>query len=403
MPIRIIRGNSYLLNKVRGESMVALRVYYSTRMLGDSSGSGSPSASKPKQVAKDWLENNFDIDIKPPSPCNRKDMYEAHDKAYVDAVLDADRTDGFGLKRMANIKSFPYTSGAMYAAARYCLKCSQSSCAALCSGFHHAGWDFGGGYCTFNGLIIAAMKLKKNGLASKVGILDLDQHYGNGTDQIINKLRLDYIQHYSAGGEYSRPDHAKEFLKKLPEIVKKFKGCDIILVQFGADPHIDDPLGGFLTTNQLKKRDQIVFQGCADLNIPVAWNLAGGYQKDKDGGIKPILDIHRNTVITAIKALKVFKKNRGIRSRFRKKPISNAPTFGERLIVHSVRFTIKQDRLLSNYVNMIERNTGEKVTYSWVVNELINLGVKPFETKHIYHQDLQIEYDGFKDDDDDEN
>ena len=56
-------------------------------------------------------------------------------------------------------------------------------------------------------------------------------------------------------------------------------GCDLILYQAGADPHIDDPLGGWLTTKQLQQRDKRVFSASAEWKIPVAWNLAGGYQR----------------------------------------------------------------------------------------------------------------------------
>jgi hypothetical protein len=30
--------------------------------------------------------------------------------------------------------------------------------------------------------------------------------------------------------------------------------------------------------------------------VPVAWNLAGGYQVEPDGGIEPVLAIHRRTL-----------------------------------------------------------------------------------------------------------
>ena len=54
--------------------------------------------------------------------------------------------------------------------------------------------------------------------------------------------------------------------------------CSVLLYQAGADPHIDDPLGGALTSSQLARRDTIVFDGCRVLGLPIAWNLAGGYQ-----------------------------------------------------------------------------------------------------------------------------
>ena len=76
--------------------------------------------------------------------------------------------------------------------------------------------------------------------------------------------------------------------------------CDVILYQAGADPHINDPLGGFLTTNQLRERDRLMFEAANSIGIPIAWNLAGGYQVDSGGGIQPILDIHNNTMLECV-------------------------------------------------------------------------------------------------------
>ncbi len=70
----------------------------------------------------------------------------------------------------------------------------------------------------------------------------------------------------------------------------------MLLYQAGADPHVDDPLGGFLTTDELARRDAIVFGEARALGLPVAWNLAGGYQRDARGGIEPVLQIHENTL-----------------------------------------------------------------------------------------------------------
>ena len=51
-------------------------------------------------------------------------------------------------------------------------------------------------------------------------------------------------------------------------------------------------LGGWLTTQQLHKRDRLVFETAAELRIPVAWNLAGGYQTP----LRKVLKIHDNTM-----------------------------------------------------------------------------------------------------------
>jgi acetoin utilization deacetylase AcuC-like enzyme len=83
--------------------------------------------------------------------------------------------------------------------------------------------------------------------------------------------------------------------------------CDVVLYQAGADPHLDDPLGGWLTTEQLRRRDAGVFASFREIGVPVAWNLAGGYQKAADGSIPRVLEIHDNT---AIECVRTFARGR---------------------------------------------------------------------------------------------
>nr|WP_272873617.1 hypothetical protein [Candidatus Accumulibacter phosphatis] len=137
----------------------------------------------------------------------------------------------------------------------------------------------------------------------KVCILDFDQHWGDGTQNIIDHLQGEsQIVHYSPTGEFGRPGRAEGFLARIPALLELFQGCDLILYQAGADPHIDDPLGGWLTTDQLYRRDRTVVEELHRLGIPVAWNLAGGYQRDAAGSIRPVLNIHDNTLVAFVEA-----------------------------------------------------------------------------------------------------
>jgi acetoin utilization deacetylase AcuC-like enzyme len=146
--------------------------------------------------------------------------------------------------------------------------------------------------------MVASLKLKKEGLVNKVGILDLDNHFGNGTENIIKKLGVDFIHHYTFGAHSIGPDNAEDWLKRLPSIVRDFKNCDLVLFQAGADPHINDPLGGNLTSEQMEQRDFIVFSELKKMGIPTVWNLAGGYQKP----LQKVLDLHTNTLKVCLKA-----------------------------------------------------------------------------------------------------
>jgi acetoin utilization deacetylase AcuC-like enzyme len=81
-------------------------------------------------------------------------------------------------------------------------------------------------------------------------------------------------------------------LSTLPQIIEDYFGhCDLVLYQAGADSHIDDPFGGRFTTEQFRLRDQIVFKKLSELEIPVVWNLAGGYQDP----IEKVLSLHTIT------------------------------------------------------------------------------------------------------------
>ncbi|MDD4277692.1 MAG: histone deacetylase, partial [Candidatus Cloacimonetes bacterium] len=159
------------------------------------------------------------------------------------------------------------------------------------SGFHHASYNQTMGFCTFNGLMVAAVLLKRADLVDSIGIIDFDVHWGNGTLDIIRRLNIDYITHMAFSDQIGR--NYDTWLKGLyASLEAKFDGSTLLLYQAGADPHIDDPLGGELSTEQMRLRDRIVFRYAHDKGIPIAWNLAGGYQTPID----KVLALHLNTV-----------------------------------------------------------------------------------------------------------
>ena len=269
-------------------------VFFNDHMVCMDNLSFSPSAGKPAAVVKEWVRLFGDrITIRDFEPVTPSVLALAHDRKFVDGVLKCDRPNGFGNKLTVVAESLPYTTGAMLAAAREAVATGLVAVAPV-SGFHHAGYESAGGFCTFNGLMVTARwLLDHDPLVQRVGILDLDQHYGNGTDNIIDTLELEDVVHYSAGGH--RHPSADHFLSSLPALIDTmFSDCDVLLYQAGADPHIDDPLGGWMTTDQLRQRDALVFASCSTLGLPVAWNLAGGYQDP----LQKVLDIHNNTMAT---------------------------------------------------------------------------------------------------------
>jgi acetoin utilization deacetylase AcuC-like enzyme len=161
------------------------------------------------------------------------------------------------------------------------------------SGFHHAHYDSAGGYCTFNGLVVTAQKLLAAGAVQRVLILDCDMHYGDGTDQILGHLRVgDAVANATFGRWFHEPSQGGAYLERLRETVARFDAYDLVLYQAGADVHVDDPLGGVLTTDQMTERDRIVFAAARTHDTPIAWNLAGGYQEP----LAKVVDLHSNTM-----------------------------------------------------------------------------------------------------------
>jgi acetoin utilization deacetylase AcuC-like enzyme len=256
---------------------------------------------------RDWLKHKLDIELRPFEQLRPSDIGTAHDPSYVNAVISGARENGFGNNDPATTDSMLFTTSSMVSAARHvAIARKKGEVTAACSptsGFHHAGYTFGGGFCTFNGLMIAAVSLLTSKLSKRVGILDYDYHYGNGTDSIIEMLRLrNKVTHISSGYFYTQPSQAAKFLVSITQSIDAMRsaGCDILLYQAGADQHIDDPLGGMLTNDQLLQRDMTVFMYCKRVGLPVAWNLAGGYQQSPGGSIAKVLTIHRNTMKACI-------------------------------------------------------------------------------------------------------
>lgn len=266
-----------------------MKVFYDPRQTVPLNPSESPSAGKPAKALQSWIDK-FPVEIMPIRPLTRQELYLAHDPQFVDDVLECRRDNGFENRLPTIAESLMWTNGSFYCAAEYAVK-HKISTVSPTSGFHHAEYNRAMGFCTFNGLMISAILLKEQSLVNRVAIADIDMHYGNGADNIIRKLGIDFVSHYSFGRKALM---GEELLPVLPEIIKKtIEGCDVLFYQAGADPHVDDPYGGALTTAELKERDRIVFTIAKEAGIPVVWNLAGGYQTD----FAKVLEIHDNTAM----------------------------------------------------------------------------------------------------------
>ncbi len=278
------------------KTLSSVPVFYTAAMLAKPN-SFSPSAQKPEHVLTAWQAAGLPLAVNGVIAATENDLCLAHDAAFVRGVLDQTVENGFGDTSPDVAASLPYTTGAMIDAARSALQ-GGIACAPV-SGFHHAGYDYAAGYCTFNGLVVTARKLLDEGLVKRVLILDCDMHYGDGTDAIIKRLHLkDSIHNATFGRWFHKPSQANAYLERLRETVARFESFDLVLYQAGADVHVYDPLGGVLSTAQMIERDRIVFTAAHATGTPLAWNLAGGYQEP----LSKVVELHVNTMRECVRA-----------------------------------------------------------------------------------------------------
>ncbi len=182
----------------------------------------------------------------------------------------------------------------------------------VAGGTHHAGSNWGEGFCLLNDQAIASNYLLYNKLASTILIIDLDVHQGNGTAQIFEKNPNVFT--FSVHGEKNFPfrkeqsdlDIAlpdgvqdKEYLELLTQHIPVLFDTvkpDFVFFLSGVDVLETDKLGKLaLSLKGCQQRDQLVFEQCYQRKIPVQVSMGGGYSAD----IKVIVDAHCNTFKTA--------------------------------------------------------------------------------------------------------
>lgn len=266
----------------------------------------SPSASKPLRFAQLMSHYRF-RDYGPHAwgtvqPVTRDDLCLVHDPRYITGLFSGTVNNGFENNDPRVPESCLWTVGSLLAAARFALRNPAIPALSPTSGYHHACYSEGAGFCTTNGLMVVAAKLMAEKQGLKVAILDCDMHTGNGTQDILKKLPdiAANVLHITQGPQFygdNPKQEALEFQAWLHESIEEINAFqpDLVLYQAGADPHVADPLGGFLTTEELRQRDRVVFRG---IRAPIGWCLAGGYSPSLDGTIftDPVLSIHRNTL-----------------------------------------------------------------------------------------------------------
>ena len=259
-----------------------------------------------------------------PAPLRWSDVERVHDPAYVEAIRTGRpralaESQGFawdpGLGPMVLA-----SNGGVVAAALEALGGATGGVAgSLSSGLHHARRDEGAGFCTFNGLALAAHAAFDEG-ARSVLVLDFDAHCGGGTHDLLGgdarveqlDVAVSSFDRYGAGSGGPGDDSFRLFLERraadyLPTIERELDAIarsgrrhDLCLYNAGMDPYEGCSTGGLsgITADVLAARERLVFAWCRERGLPVAFVLAGGYI-GAGTSVDDLVALHRITLAAA--------------------------------------------------------------------------------------------------------
>jgi acetoin utilization deacetylase AcuC-like enzyme len=263
----------------------------------------------PQQLLHEGTANKADFFA--PDICDLQHVLAVHNKEYVNQLLQLSipakeaRKIGFPLSEVLVERELRIANGTIVG----CKKALETGIGFnIAGGTHHAFSNRGEAFCMLNDQAIAAQYLLNKKLPSKILIVDLDVHQGNGTAEIFanNKNVFTFSMHgktnYPFKKEISDLDIALNdkttdniFLgilqETLPKLIENQKP-DFIFYLAGVDILETDKLGKLsCTIDGCKKRDEIVLSLCKKFEIPVQVSMGGGYSPE----IKTIIEAHANT------------------------------------------------------------------------------------------------------------
>jgi acetoin utilization deacetylase AcuC-like enzyme len=254
------------------------------------------------------------VELVRPEPLTLAQIRLAHTRAYIAAVQSGKPqrlawSNGLAWCRQMWTMA-RYSNGGVVAAVREARR-DKVNTGSLSCGLHHARREKGGGYCTFNGLAIAALVALAEG-AESVLIVDLDAHCGGGTHAILcDEPRVtlldvsvcNYDRYVSAPPSSLRlVRDASRYLEVIRERLKALhqQKFDVCIYNAGMDPCEDCEAGGLagVTAKMLARREALVFGWCRQQGIPAAFVLAGGYTGPQLSR-EQLVALHRLTIRAA--------------------------------------------------------------------------------------------------------
>jgi acetoin utilization deacetylase AcuC-like enzyme len=246
-----------------------------------------------------------------PNKCDAIDVLRTHDLDYYNKLISQQlspseqRKIGFPQSPALIERELVITRGTIDCA----LFALEHGCALnIAGGTHHAFAERGEGFCLLNDMAVASDYLLHKNLVTKILVIDLDVHQGNGTAKLMeNEPR---VFTFSMHGKNNYPFHkeqsdldiplpdgisGQEYLeileKTLPMLLETVQP-NFIFYLSGVDILSTDKFGKFnISIDECKRRDELVLKMAYDNKIPIAIAMGGGYSPD----INDILQAHCNT------------------------------------------------------------------------------------------------------------
>jgi acetoin utilization deacetylase AcuC-like enzyme len=278
-------------------------------------------ATKYRLIRERLLAEKFSSEdcILAPEPASEEDLLLVHEPGWVKRLTSGTLTYEEILRleipySRQTVQAFVLAAGGTILAGERAL--SDGIGFNIGGGFHHAFPGHGEGFCALHDVAVAIRALQKRGRIQRALVIDCDVHQGNGTAAIFSgshdvfTISLHQFNNYPFEKPPSTVDvHLadgtgdEEYLAKLGSIfrpaVSGFQP-DLVFYVAGADPYVEDQLGGLsLTLEGLRERDRLVFRSALELGVPVATTLAGGYAFR----VEDTVTIHCNTAVEARDAL----------------------------------------------------------------------------------------------------
>lgn len=248
-------------------------------------------------------------------PATDEQLLRVHSPSYLHKVVSGSLTER-ELRRLG----FPWSPG-MVERSRRSVGGTIGACRAalvdglavsLAGGTHHAGYEHGEGFCVFNDVVVGARAMQASEQVGRVLVVDCDVHQGNGTaalcanDPTIFTFSIHAEKNFpfrkypsdldiglaDGVGDAAYLDALELGLLQALSVAH----ADMVIYLAGADPYVGDRLGRLAISKAgLLARDQLVYDQCRSMGLPIATVMSGGYAPSIDD----IVDIHVQTVTLA--------------------------------------------------------------------------------------------------------